>query len=100
MGNRTCTTVDAAVWVVPLCCSRGGCCSNSDSDGAVCPKCIADFTRLACYPYCMGVRQTGSANSMLRLYNATSWLDRVHLFNCYCALHNVNKQEATTTTAI
>ena len=43
----------------------------------------------------MAVRQTGSANSMLRLYNAPAWLDRVHLFNRDCALHNVNKQGAT-----
>lgn len=76
MDTGTCTTIDAAVWVTPLC---GG--------GAPPGVCFSVFQRAACYPYCLAVRQTASYNSALSLYNAPNWLDRVHLFNRDCAVH-------------
>ena len=85
MDSGTCTTIDAAVWVTPLC---GG----SAPPGV----CFSVFTGAACYPYCLAVRQTASYNSALRLYNAPNWLDRVHLFNRDCAVH-LNPIEASTT---
>lgn len=76
LETGTCTMIDAAIWVVPLC-----------GDGSSSPVCIEAFTKAACYPYCLGVRQTGSFNSIVRLYNARNWWDRVHIFNRDCAFH-------------
>ena len=72
-----CNQADAAIWVMPLC---GG--------GGTAPAevCYQAFASAACYPYCMGVRQSGSFNSVIRLYNAPNWWQSVHIFNMDCAL--------------
>ena len=75
LTDRSCSTIDAAVWVTPLC---GG--------GSVSPVCLKEFVKAACFPYCLAVRQANSFNSAIRLYNAPDWTDRVHLFNRDCAL--------------
>lgn len=67
-------TVDAALWVQPFC----------GADDKPSQVCLETFTKAACFPYCMAIRQSGSYNSMLRLYNAPDWLNRVHLFNRDC----------------
>ena len=46
-SERADVPVDAAVWVTPLC-----------GDGAVGGECLSTFTKSACYPYCLAVRQT------------------------------------------
>ena len=80
LETGSCVTIDAAVWVTPLC---GG--------GDPSPVCLESFTRAGCFPYCLAVRQTGSFNSVLRLYNARQWTDRVHIFNRDCAFHQYSK---------
>lgn len=76
MEDGTCSTIDAAIWVAPLC-----------GDGTENDACLETFTQAACYPFCLAVRQSNSYNSIMRLYNALNWLDRVHLFNRDCAFH-------------
>jgi hypothetical protein len=76
MQTGTCLTIDAAIWVMPLC-----------GSGIIPEVCLETFTKASCYPYCLGVRQTGSYNSIVTLYNARDWLDRVHIFNRDCALY-------------
>lgn len=66
---------DAALWVQPFC----------GADDRPSEVCLNTFTKAACFPYCMALRQSGSYNSVLRLYNAPDWLDRVHIFNRDCA---------------
>lgn len=85
METGKCSQADAAVWVMPLC---GG--------GAPPAVCYLAFVSAACYPYCMGLRQSGSYNSVMRLYNAPNWWDRVHIFNMDCALMNNNPKEDST----
>jgi hypothetical protein len=66
---------DAALWVQPFC----------GADDRPPEVCLETFTKAACFPYCMALRQSGSYNSALRLYNAPDWMDRVHMFNRDCA---------------
>lgn len=80
LQTGSCVTIDAAIWVTPLC---GG--------GDPSPVCLESFTRAGCFPYCLAVRQSGSFNSVLRLYNARQWTDRVHIFNRDCAFHQYSK---------
>lgn len=88
------TPIDAAVWVMPLC---GGA-----APPAICAVSNAargsDFTRASCYPYCLAVRQRGSFNSMMTLYNQLDWINRVHIFNRDCALHRFNNPNISNPT--
>ena len=70
-GDRT---IDAAVWVMPLC---GG--------GYLSPVCLQESVLTSCYPFCLAVRKRSTYNSALTLYSAPTWKDRVHLFNMDCA---------------
>lgn len=74
--------VDAALWVQPFC----------GADDRPLEVCLEAFTKAACFPYCMALRQSGSYNSILRLYNAPDWLNSVHLFNRDCAMSTGNAQ--------
>lgn len=83
MDTGTCGTIDAAIWVTPLC---GG--------SFIPPRCIEIFAKSACYPFCLAVRQTNTFNSAMRLYNQPDWLDSVHIFNRDCVVHQYTKQGA------
>lgn len=84
--------VDAAIWVMPMC--------GNDRPREVC---LQAFTKAACFPYCMGIHQRGKANSLMRLYNAPDWRDRVHILNRDCAqfsASNIEDQKVETQTVI
>ena len=81
--------IDAAVWVMPLC---GG--------GAAPRVCIKSAVDAACFPYCLAVRQTGTYNSMLTLYNQPNWIERVHIFNMDCASHRFYDPSLSNPTSI
>ena len=66
---------DAALWVQPFC----------GADDRPSEACLETFAKAACFPFCMALRQSGSYNSALRLYNAPNWMDRVHIFNRDCS---------------
>ena len=70
-------TVDAAIWVSPLCTSRA----------TKFPEvCTPLFKAAACYPYCMAARLRGSGSNGLVLYNAPDWHERVHLMGRDCII--------------
>lgn len=71
----TCENVDASIWVVPKC---------SLLPGALC----SDYgVGTSCFPFCMAVRQAGTANSNPVLVNAGTWRTGKQLMNRNCGLN-------------
>ena len=89
-----CNTIDATIWVAPLC--------SSDA-GRQQEVCSPLFKLAACYPYCMAARRSGSAADGLVLYSALDWKERVHIMNRDCGVKThldnpvdaVNAQQAS-----
>jgi hypothetical protein len=76
-SKGTCSSIDATIWVAPLCTS-----------GAVEVQqaCLLVFTAASCFPYCMAARPTGSGADALVLYNAKDWFGKVHIMNRDCGV--------------
>ena len=66
--------VDATVWIVP----RAGC----DAESTVCD----------CFPFCMGVRLTGSQAAPIVLYSAEQWRNKVYMVRRDCNLQSTSSQ--------
>lgn len=71
----TCRQVDATVWVIPRC--------GTDT-GNTLPICLPTST---CFPYCMGVRLTGSTNNNILLAGALTWKEGRTMINVDCDVH-------------
>ena len=81
--SKTCSKVDATVWVVPR--------DNCDSESTVCD----------CYPYCMGIRLAGSQASSIILYSAESWKSKVYAVQRDCNIHSLGTTfDATVSNAV
>jgi hypothetical protein len=65
---------DAALWVQPFC----------GADNRPREVCLQTFAKASCFPYCLALRQSGTYNAAMKLYNAPDWMNRVHLFNRDC----------------
>jgi hypothetical protein len=76
-SQGTCSSIDATIWVAPLCTS---------GSNAVQLQCISLFTGSSCYPYCMAARPSGSGADRLVLYNAADWLNKVHVMDRDCGV--------------
>lgn len=78
------STVDATIWVSPLCTSRSG---------RVPEVCMPTFKAASCYPYCMAARLKGSSSQSLVLYSANEWRERVHLMHRDCSMLSMSSAE-------
>jgi hypothetical protein len=76
-SKGTCSSIDATIWVAPLCTS---------GSTTVQLQCISLFTGSSCYPYCMAARASGSGADGLVLYNAADWLGKVHVMDRDCGV--------------
>lgn len=65
--RQTCNSVDATIWVAPMC--------SSSTDVQL--ACISLFQESSCYPYCMASRVAGSGAGSLVLYSASDWHNKV-----------------------
>jgi hypothetical protein len=85
-SKGTCSSIDATIWVAPLCTSE---------TASVQLQCISLFTGSSCYPYCMAARASGSGADGLVLYNAADWLGKVHVMDRDCGVEtHLNDIEA------
>jgi hypothetical protein len=76
-SKGTCSSIDATIWVAPLCTS---------GTNFVQLACISLFTGSSCYPYCMAARPSGSGADGLTLYNAPDWLNKIHVMDRDCGV--------------
>jgi hypothetical protein len=85
-SKGTCSSIDATIWVAPLC-------TSGPQETQL--NCLSVFTGSSCYPYCMAARPSGSGADALVLYNAVDWLDKVHVMDrdCGVATHLVGLEE-------
>jgi hypothetical protein len=78
--------LDAVLYVTPRC-------AFSSAEASPDLACLESFTRAGCFPYCLAGRVRASMNSVLILYDANDWQDRVQLLTRDCGLGEVTVTE-------
>jgi len=74
---RKCNSVDAVVYVMPLCPMYS---ALEAADAAAEPtECIRDSKYQTCFPYCVALHQKGAGNTPMTLYNKRSLTDGVYM---------------------
>jgi hypothetical protein len=74
---RKCNTVDAVVYVMPLCPMYS---ALEQIDAAAEPtECIRDSKYQTCFPYCVALHQKGAGNTPMTLHNKRSLADGVYM---------------------
>ena len=74
---RKCNTVDAVVYVMPLCPMYS---ALEKMDAAAEPtECIRDSKYQTCFPYCVALHQKGAGNTPMTLHNKRSLADGVYM---------------------
>lgn len=86
---RACSTVDAAVYVMPLC--RG---TNIEAH----TRCIEGLDQMRCFPYCVGLHQRNAGTKPIILHSYDLLRSGVFLTNTNCAPALATAQ--TTSTAL
>jgi len=81
MSSKTCSKIDATIWVVPR--------SN----------CGRESTACNCYPFCMGIRLAKSQNQAIVLYSAQQWRSKVYAVQRDCNLFSIGKTFDATVNA-
>jgi len=66
LDPRKCNTIDAIIYVMPLCPLT----LQTQKDAGV--ECIVDSKYQTCFPYCVALHQKGAGNSPMTLYNKRS----------------------------
>lgn len=74
ISKSNCREADASVWVVPRC-------GQDLGGGTIMDACVSGSS---CFPYCMGVRLSGSGNNNILLSSATQWKQGKTLINRDC----------------
>jgi len=74
---RKCNSVDAVVYVMPLCPMYS---ALESADAAAEPtECIRDSKYQTCFPYCVALHQKGAGNTPMVLYNKRSLADGIYM---------------------
>ena len=74
---RKCNTVDAVVYVMPLCPMYA---ALESADAAAEPtECIRDSKYQTCFPYCVALHQKGGGNTPMTLHNKRSLVGGIYM---------------------
>eukprot|EP00961_Rhodomonas_salina_P295991 3935952-Rhodomonas_salina.2 len=100
MTKGSCTTIDAAVWVMPVCPLKRDVNGQSVAGNSACMRALKDFS---CFPFCLGVRRSFAANEPIVIWSSSAWENNVLLPARDCVfetLGTVDKDAAFTSTTI
>ena len=85
---RKCNTVDAVVYVMPLCPMYS---ALEKIDATAEPtECIRDSKYQTCFPYCVALHQRGAGNTPMTLHNKRSLADGVYMAKTRVAMPTSN----------
>jgi hypothetical protein len=76
INRKNCREVDASIWLVPRC---------GQDMGKVIAACVPGSS---CFPYCMGVRLSGSTNNNIIMSSALQWKSGRTLINRDCSIYD------------
>lgn len=85
MTKGTCTRIDAAIWIMPVCHLESKASNGAATGNAACIRGLRDFS---CFPFCLGVHRTFSANENIVVRSSAAWENNVMLTSRDCVLQN------------
>ena len=82
MTRSGCTSIDAVIWIMPICpiYTAPG---SPPGKNTACMSALRDFS---CFPFCLGVRRSFSANERIVVRSSNTWEDNVLLTARDCVL--------------
>ena len=90
MERGLCTKVDAAVWMMPVCPLAHDSKFSSVGGDSGCLRSLKDFS---CFPFCLGVRRSFSANERIVIRSSNAWEHNVLLTSRDCVLEAAQNGE-------
>lgn len=99
--QNTCTKIDAAVWVMPVCPIA----RPTAVTGIAVPiggetACLRSLRDFSCFPFCLGVHRTFAANERMIIRSSNAWEDNVMLAGRDCVFEDVGKVSTQTSSKL